>query len=548
MKLLVLLLKASWRVALLAALIGAVSGGASAGLVALISACLHEGNYSSTVLMGLFAVLCLVVLATRILSQLLLCRLTVDSTSQMRLGLCRRILQSPLRHLEEIGDHRMLAALTNDVSVVSQAMNGVPSLGIDIVVLICGAIYLGTLSPSLVLWAGLFCLAGMAIYWFSSEWADSYVNRARDAQDVLFKHVGELIEGIKELKMNHARQRSYFDCLVGAEAIVRRRQFIGDSLYDAAIAWGRLTFFIALGLLLFAWPRLAPIASQTLAAYALTIFYLMTPLEEIMGWLPVMAHANASVAKIEQLGLMLDRQQPESAAVRPVRRWERIELTGLTHTYRREGQPHDFLLGPIDLELVRGEIVFIIGGNGSGKTTLAKLLAGLYVPEAGEVRLDGQPVTAESRNSYRQLFATVFDSGMVFDSLWGIEGSDLDRRAAALLRRLELHNAVAVKGGVFSSTAVSRGQRKRLALLTACLEDRPIHLFDEWAADQDPTFRNWFYLELLPELKRQGKTIVAITHDDRYFTAADRIIKLEEGKLAHASCPAQHHEAPLATC
>jgi putative ATP-binding cassette transporter len=214
--------------------------------------------------------------------------------------------------------------------------------------------------------------------------------------------------------------------------------------------------------------------------------------------------------------------------------WREIEIAGLVHSYRREGQPHGFALGPIDMTLHPGEIVFIIGGNGSGKTTLGKLVTGLYVPEQGEIRVDGEPITAANRESYRQLFAAVFDNALLFDSLWGIGGADLDERARRYLRQLELDQVVTVTDGVFSTTQLSRGQRKRLALLTAYLEDRPIYLFDEWAADQDPVFRKVFYLELLPELKRQGKTVVAITHDDRYFAGADRVIKLEEGKVVEA--------------
>ncbi len=540
MKLIVFLLKASWRVALLAGLIGAASGASSAGLVALISHALNGPAPSSTTLVGLFTALCVVMLLTRLASQMLLCRLTVNSTSQLRLGLCRRILESPLRHLEEIGDHRMLASLTNDVAVIMQAMNGVPTLGINLVILVCGAVYLGTLSLSLMAGAAVFCCLGMAAYWYSSEWADRHVARAREAQDVLFKHVRELIEGIKELKTHHARRDAFFDHLAAAEGVFRRRQFVGDSLYDTAVVCGRMMFFVAIGLLLFAWPR-AGIEPATLSAFTLTIFYLMSPLDEIMGWLPTMGWASASVAKIEQLGLMLDEQETETIAVTPVRRWEQIELAGITHTYRRESQPHDFVLGPMDLTLCRGEIVFVIGGNGSGKTTLAKLLTGLYAPRGGEIHLDGRPVTADNRESYRQLFSVVFDGAVVFDNLWGLEGADLDQRAREYLRLLELDRVVTVANGSFSTTSLSRGQRKRLALLTAYLENRPIYVFDEWAADQDPAFRKVFYLDLLPELKRRGKTVIAITHDDRYFSGADRIVKLEFGKLVEMS----RHEAPL---
>ncbi len=545
MKLIVFLLKVSWRIALLAGLIGAVSGAASAGLVALTSYVLGSANPSATILIGLFTALCVVILVTRLASQVLLCGLTVNSTSQLRLGLCRRIVESPLRHLEEIGDHRMLASLTNDVAVISQAMNGVPTLGINIVVLICGAVYLGTLSMSLMIGAAFFCLLSMAAYWYSSEWADRYVERARESQDVLFKHIRELIEGIKELKTHHARREAFFDHVIEAEGVFRHRQFLGDSLYDTAVTCGRMMFFVAIGLLLFLWPRLAGVKPETLGAYTLTIFYLMSPLEQIMGWLPTMAWASTSVSKIEKLGLMLDEQETESTAMTPIRGWEQIELAGITHTYRRESQPHDFVLGPVNLTLYPGEIIFVVGGNGSGKTTLAKLLAGLYVPHAGEIRLDGQPIDADNRESYRQLFSVIFDGAVVFDNLWGLEGDDLDRRAGEYLRLLELDHKVTVTNGSFSTTSLSRGQRKRLALVTAYLENRPIYVFDEWAADQDPTFRRVFYLNLLPELKRRGKTVVAITHDDRYFSGADRIVKLEVGKVVEMSRHDEPQEAPL---
>jgi putative ATP-binding cassette transporter len=88
-----------------------------------------------------------------------------------------------------------------------------------------------------------------------------------------------------------------------------------------------------------------------------------------------------------------------------------------------------------------------------------------------------------------------------------------------------------VRDGVLSTVDLSQGQRKRLALMTAYLEDRPIYLFDEWAADQDPVFKEVFYLALLPELKARGKTVIVISHDDHYFHVADRILKLDYGKI-----------------
>jgi putative ATP-binding cassette transporter len=539
MNLFVLLLRSAWRTVLLASLLGAVSGIASVGLIALIHQTVRDPQGSSALMVALFITFCVVVLATRIVTQVLLTRIAQNSVSQVRMRLCRRILDSPLRRLEQIGDHRMLAALTGDGITISLAANGLPVLCVNVVILICGGVYLGWLSPGLLVCAIVLCVLGIASFQVSGRFAHRYVKQGREAQDVLLKQIRTMIDGVKELKLHRDRRREFVDAVLSpADAEVRDNQTVGYSLQGAAISWGRLLFFVTIGLLLFAWPRTRQIDGATLTGYVLVILYLMSPLERIMAWLPLLERALVSMRKIQRLGLALEEEQPETCSAATPGGWESIELASVTHTYHRQGEAHDFLLGPIELTLEPGEIVFVIGGNGSGKTTLAKLITGLYVPEEGEIRLDDRPVTPQNREAYRQLFSVIFDNAVVFESLLGMEGRDLDERAQDYLRQLELDGVVTVTDGVFSTTQLSRGQRKRLALVTAYLEDRPIYVFDEWAADQDPTFKRVFYERLLPELRLKGKTVVAITHDDRYFSAADRVVKLEEGKIV------QQQEAP----
>lgn len=214
-----------------------------------------------------------------------------------------------------------------------------------------------------------------------------------------------------------------------------------------------------------------------------------------------------------------------------VSHWQSIELEGVSHTYRRDND-ESFLLGPINLRFREGELVFIVGGNGSGKTTFAKLLVGLYSPEAGNISVDGEIVTEESRERYRERFSVVFSDFFVFDKLLGLtEAKSFATEAQRYIELLQLDRKVQIEGGHISTVEISQGQRKRLALLAAYLEDRPLYLFDEWAADQDPVFKNIFYTELLPNLQRRGKTIFVISHDDRYFHIADRVIKLDYGKV-----------------
>ncbi len=178
-----------------------------------------------------------------------------------------------------------------------------------------------------------------------------------------------------------------------------------------------------------------------------------------------------------------------------------------------------------------GEIVFIVGGNGSGKSTLIKLITGLYIPESGKIYFNGKLVTAENKEWFRQHFSAVFSDFYLFGNLFNLDKNIADDQIQDYLVQLQLDKKVQISNGILSTTLLSQGQRKRLALLTAYLEDRPIYVFDEWASDQDPVFKKIFYTQILPELKSKGKTVIVVTHDDQYFYLSDRIFKLDYGKI-----------------
>lgn len=209
-----------------------------------------------------------------------------------------------------------------------------------------------------------------------------------------------------------------------------------------------------------------------------------------------------------------------------------IELRGATYSYRDEEGVSQFAVAPVDLRVESGRILFIVGGNGSGKSTLVKMILGLYEPTAGSVLLNGDAIEgAERREWYRQHFSVVFADFYLFPDIAGIGVDNARERAQKYLALLQLDKKVRIEGDTFSTTSLSSGQRKRLALVGAYLEDRPIYVFDEWAADQDPNFKNVFYTQLLPELKARGKAVVVVSHDDRYFEVADEIIKMEDGRI-----------------
>ncbi len=547
MKLFYFLLRASKRVVILAVLVGIISGAANSGLVILIHQALNGGQTAHQLAWAFIGV-CLIVLLTRVTSELLLIHLGQKAILNLRLDMSRRILSTPLSHLEKIGPHKLLATLTDDVIVITNTLVYVPVLCINLAIL-CGClIYLGSFSWMVLLGVLGFMIVGVACYQVPVIRARRYLRLARDERDMLYKHFRALTDGIKELKLHRERRGAFLDDQLQTTAeAYRRHNFRGMLIYTVANTGGQLLLFLVIGLVLFALPALKQVDTHTLTGYSLTILYIMSPLNVILSAVPVVARASVALKKIEELGFSLGKQSDEQnllglSSMKPS--WSHLEMAGVTHVYYREREDNNFTLGPLDLTFYAGEIVFLTGGNGSGKTTMVKLLTGLYAPETGAIRLDAEPITSENVEQYRQLFSTVFSDFYLFEKMLGLESPALDKEARRYLIQLHLDHKVKVEGGTLSTTALSQGQRKRLALLTAYLEDRPFYIFDEWAADQDPVFKELFYTQLLPELKARGKTVLVISHDNKYYYVADRVLKLNYGKLEFdslasctASCP-----------
>lgn len=536
MNLIWLLLRASWINVAIAVFTGLLSGGCSARLIALINHAVSNNGNSSSTLVWNFVGLGLVILVTGILSQVLLIRLSQGAIYKLRMRLSNWILSSPLRHLEELGASRLLATLTDDVQSVSNTIFDIPLLCINIATVIGGLIYLSWLSWLVFLITfGFIVVATVTIQLLLTK-SDKFMTLAREEQDRLFQLFRDMTEGVKELKLHRQRRQAFlYEDFQFAAASSRHYNVVSLTFLAFAAGWGQIFFFILVALLLFGLPHIVSINSPILSGYVLTITYLMRPMGGIVDTLPNLNRANVALRKIEALGLSLASRTEKNSNNEPdpTPYWNRLELINITHAYYGEREENSFTLGPIDLTFYPGEIVFIVGGNGSGKSTLAKLITGLYIPETGEISLDGKLINDENREWYRQHFSVVFSDFYLFERLLGIGSDRVDPQAQEYLVKLQLDHKVKIKNGVLSTTALSQGQRKRLALLTAYLENRSIYLFDEWASDQDPVFKEIFYKQLLPELKRRGKTVLVISHDDQYFYLADRLVKLNYGKLVY---------------
>ncbi len=534
MRLVLFLLKSSRRYMFPTIVIGVLAGGASAALMALINTTIATPENLRSGRIGTYIVLVLLMLVSGLMSRIFSALLTQRNGFQVRMQICRQILNAPLRQLEELGQHRVLAVLTDDVPTITSALLQFPQLCINLAILLGCLVYLGWLSTATLIGLSIFLVLAVASYVIPERAARTYYKRGREEWDQTVKNLRSLIDGNKELKLHAARREAFFTNNLYATAASLRRNYLNGSIIYAVIGSGsQVLYFIFIGLILFLLPRLEPTNTEQLTGSALTVLFMGGPIIAMLNVLPFMSRADIALSKIQSLqkSFKLKKGDEMIPVAQPARKWRQLELEGVTHTYRSDRDDSNFILGPIDLTFQPGELVVIAGGNGSGKTTLAKLLAGLYAPESGSIRIDGELDTDENRDRYRQNFSVVFTDFYLFDRLHGLEDSDED--AQMYLERLQLDQKVQIKEGKLSTTNLSQGQRKRLALLTAYLEDRSIYIFDEWAADQDPMFKEVFYYELLPELKARGKLALVISHDDRYYGIADRIVKLDYGRVQY---------------
>lgn len=578
----------SWRNILIATIAGLISGGGNAMLISLINRAVGQASLPNALLY--FAALGLCTLCTSTIAQFMLINLSQSAIYQLRVRLSQNILASPLQHLEGLGENRLLATLTDDVRVLSHAVSAIPSICIDLATVIGCLVYLALISN--IIFALTVATSSLAIWCVQTRLgkAQRLFSVAREEEDNLFKHFQAIIRGTKELKLHRSRREDFSSKNLGGSA-AKLRQKNSTAMQSFAIAngVGQFSQLSSLALILFILPWFIHIPIPMLSTYVLTTTYLSLPLQNLLRRLPDLLQGNVALQKIDMMKLSLTKEAESDTIInsfieQPGQLELKLELEQVTYLYHpggddkgfplgsngplqpgvhkpgqghkppKPGQGHKpgdmpppmgdekgFFLGPISLSLQPGQITYIVGGNGSGKSTLAKLITGLYPPKTGSIYLDGLLITEQNREWYRQHFSAIFSDFYLFYTYLGFHHTDLDQEVENYLRQLQLDHKVQVRDGALSTTNLSQGQRKRLALLTAYLEDRPIYLFDEWAADQEPLFRDLFYKQILVRLKERGKAVVVITHDDRYFHLADQVIKLDYGKVEPEHGPRSEH-------
>jgi putative ATP-binding cassette transporter len=553
MKLIYSLYRPSLRFLLIATLCGVISGLCGAGIIATIGKGVSGKGHLAT-LGATFLALCLLQFVSKSYSQICLVHSTQAASAGLRLDLSRKILATSLKQQRELGKPALFVILTKDIEILIAAFQGVPAAFGNVIVISTCLAYMAWLSWQMfVVFAVCLCV-GVFGYHLAQKAPIEQMKIVRQNMDKLYAHFRNLIEGSKELKLNEMRGRLFVDTVLAPSTEEYRQSYTkGMRGFIFVVNTGTVSFLLVIGMSLFVLPHWLPQPASVLTTCTIILLYLANPISEIIQMIPSMGLAAISLKRIEQLEGSLGDDHPEPAGA-PHFSQElplRLELRGVCHQYPSATDNSQFMLGPIDLTIHQGESIFIVGGNGSGKTTLAMLLLGLFEPEVGCILLNGEPITLANAAAYRQHFSAVFSDFHLFEQLLIADQDNLSDRASHYVNRFNMAHKVKVDDGKFSTIDLSTGQRKRLALVSSYLEDRPVYLFDEWAADQDPVFKKVFYTELLPELQSRGKTVIVITHDDSYFGFADRIIKLQDGQLLPVTAeaaPEQRQEYPYGKC
>ncbi|PCC14218.1 MULTISPECIES: cyclic peptide export ABC transporter [unclassified Pseudoalteromonas] len=478
---------------------------------------------------ALFLGVCILILLARSASQIMLVRLATNVTAQLRKRLYYRVLKAPVASVERVGQAKIIATITTDIARIVIGARVLPDMLINLVTV------MGMLGFLLYLNADVFVLVigaivfGVVTYQIPMFFGNRYFSRARQYVDDLHESIQGLLMGVKELKLDKEKRQNFLDknLLLNEEQVLEADKK-GNTIIRAAVNYGDLISFYVIGVTTFIFVNYHSIEQAELIGVVMALLYITGPVAFVINSLPQIALARISLNKVNGILESLPEERAKEAAC-AIPTWQSIQFHNVF--YRHESDNHEFVIGPINLELNRSEITFITGGNGSGKSTLGKVISLHYAKNSGEIIFGDTRVSDATLNACRHEISAIFTDFYLFDRIL----MELDEAKQTViteyLKDLQLDEKITVTNTGFSTTALSDGQRKRLALVLSFIEDKPLYIFDEWAADQDPIFKEIFYHNILPDLRNKGKAVVVISHDDRYFSVADKLIVMENGNI-----------------
>jgi ABC-2 type transport system ATP-binding protein len=199
----------------------------------------------------------------------------------------------------------------------------------------------------------------------------------------------------------------------------------------------------------------------------------------------------------------------------------------------------------VSFEVRAGQTVGLLGPNGAGKSTTVGMLCGLLRPDAGEVLLDGEPVSSGASNAKRKIGLVPQDLALyddlsarenlrLFGALYGLSGALLQRRCDEVLALVNLQDRARDKPSTFSG-----GMKRRLNIAAALMHDPQLLILDEPTVGVDPQSRNAIF-DTLEALKAQGRALIYTSHYmEEVERLADHIVIIDHGKVLADATPAE---------
>lgn len=477
----------------------------------------------------IFLVVCAAIIVMRTISMTTSMYLASKASSMHRLSIYRKIQKLSILQLEKIGHSNLINLIHIDVPHTTNAAMNIPVIWSAFITIIGTLSYLIYLDIRVFVFVFSALIFSIVTYQLPSYFASLYFQTYRAGYDKVQKGFTGLVNGAKELKLNDKMAKAYYSQeLEIPENQILKTHVKGNFLFVLGENYGTMISFLVISIVIFLFPYIYDLKASEQFGIVMALLYLTGPVGLILSAMGALRQGKVSLKNIQKYYPFLTSEERETKTG-AVSEWSVFKVSNVGFNYASENS--DFSIDGVSFEMTKGEVVFITGGNGSGKSTLSKCLSLHYFPTEGQIYFDDQLLSYENLNDARQLISSIYSDFHLFEKLYDDNLLMNDEGIKKYLHLLGLENKISITDGVFNTTKLSSGQRKRLALLVLLLEDRPICIFDEWAADQDPKFKEIFYYDILNYLKKKNKLVIVISHDDRYFSCADRMLVMEDGKL-----------------
>jgi cyclic peptide transporter len=427
-------------------------------------------------------------------------------------------------------------AVISDIRIVSQA----PRLFVDmvnftIIILMCLG-YLCFLSPV----SGILVVVcgSLLAYYYSARnrFVIALLRKSRELETQFYEYLADFLDGFKYWKLSAVKEQSIFSGHITANRNnAKEAEIMASVRYTNNELLGSYGWLIILGIPVFILPMINASTGAMIGSITIVILYLTGPVSGLISSIPFFTRMRVSLDRIEkfsnELGTLRVRPADDSL-LSQAHCFNDISFHNVSYHYTHRQSGKGFSLGPVSLQVNRGELIFVTGDNGSGKSTFLMLLSGLLSPSEGRVVMDGETIGLSNAFLLRKQISAVYVDGYLFKKNYDQVRQPEDEANFQRYLQLVRLEKFGLKNTSDRSRQLSKGQQKRLALVQALMEDKDILVLDEWAAEQDPSFRNYFYTSMLQQLQSMGKTIIAVTHDDRYFPLANRVFHFRQGRLA----------------